>query len=142
MIAHANPLELADCTMIEENNQTIELRSPDGSTNAYFLLASMAVAARCGIENPDGVKIADSLYIKADAAKDKSLKQLPASCWEAADCLAKDRDRYEEDGVFPKSFIDSHIKELKKFDDLGLSTKLANDPAALKTVVDRHLHCG
>jgi len=142
MITHANPLESMDPNIVAENNQTIELRSPDGSANAYFLLASMAIAARYGMENPDGVKVADSLYIKADAAKVSDLKQLPASCCEAADCLAKDRDRYEEDGVFPKGLIDSHIKELKKFDDLGLSAKLASDPEAIKVLVDRHLHCG
>ena len=102
----------------------------------------MAVAARCGLEDPDSLKVTESLYIKADASKVNNLKQLPASCWESADCLAKDRDRYEEDSVFPKGFIDSHIKELKKFDDLGLSARLADDSEAIKVLVDRHLHCG
>jgi glutamine synthetase len=142
MLVSANPLEPSDTCYTGENNQTIELRSPDGSANAYFLLASMAVAARYGLENPDALKIANDLYIKVDAAHLQDLKQLPASCWESADCLARDRARYEEDGVFPSGLIDSHIKELKKFDDLGLSSKLATDPKALKQLVDRHLHCG
>ena len=142
MLMSVNPLEPADSCYAGENNQTIELRSPDGSANIYFLLASMAIAARNGLENPDALKIANDLYVKVDAAHLRDLKQLPASCYEAADCLARDRARYEEDDVFPSGLIDAYIKELKKFDDLGLSSRLANDPTALNDLVSRYLHCG
>ena len=53
MLRHANPLEPADSVVRIENNQTVELRSPDGSANVYLLLAGMAVAARYGLEHPE-----------------------------------------------------------------------------------------
>lgn len=142
MLSRVNPLEPTGCSFATESNQTIELRSPDGSANVYFLLASMAIAARRGLENPNALAIAEALHVKTDATKIKDLKQLPASCWEAADCLAKDRAHYEEDQVFPAGLIDSHIKELKGFNDLGLSSKIADNPDGLRALVDRYLHCG
>lgn len=142
MLMNANPLEPASSCYTGSSNQTIELRSPDGSANAYFLLASMAVAARYGLEHPDALKIARELYVNVDAAHLKDLKQLPASCYESADCLTKDRARYEEDNVFPSGLIDSQIKELKKYNDLGLSSKIIADPKALTDLVNHHLHCG
>ena len=111
MLRNANPLEPADASAAWENTQTVELRSPDGSANVHLLLAGMAVAARHGLEHPDALKVADQLYVKADATKVEGLKQLPASCFESAQCLARDRARYEEGGVFPAGLIDSVIKE-------------------------------
>jgi glutamine synthetase len=142
MLLHANPKEPADGLRGFENNQTVELRSPDGSANIHHLLAGMAVAARYGLEHPEALKVADQLYVKAEATKVEGLKQLPASCSGSADCLALQRDRYEEAGVFPRGLIDSQIKTLKAFGDLDLSEKLFGNAESLKKLIDRHIHCG
>jgi glutamine synthetase len=141
MLRNANPLEPAD-TVVYENPQTVELRSPDGSANVHLLLAGMAVAGRYGLEHPDALKLAGELYVKADASRIEGLKQLPASCFESADCLLRDRARYEDGGVFPAGLIDSIAGSLKAFDDLNLSQKLFGNADSLKQLVNRHLHCG
>ena len=143
MLRYANPLEPAEpLGWAEENNQTVELRSPDGSANIHLLLAGMAVAARYGLEHPDALKVADQLYVQADAHRMSGLKQLPASCFEAADCLDRERERYEDGGVFPTGLIDSLIKGLRAYDDLNMSERMFGNADSLKTLVNRHLHCG
>jgi len=141
MLRNANPLE-TESSQAFENPQTVELRSPDGSANVHLLLAGMAVAARYGLEHPDALKLAGELYVKADATKVAGLKQLPASCSESADCLLRDRARYEDGGVFPAGLVDSLAGSLKAFGDLNMSEKIFGDADALKQLVDRHLHCG
>lgn len=140
MMRDANPLETSTGTF--ENNQTVEIRSPDGSANVHLLLAGLAVAARYGLEHPEALKVADQLYIKADASKVEGLKQLPASCFEAAECLKQERERYELDGVFPAGLIDSIAKNLQAFDDKHMSEKLFGNADSLRQLVNRHLHCG
>jgi glutamine synthetase len=142
MLRNANPLEAGNSFGPFENPQTVELRSPDGSANVHLLLAGMAVAGRFGLEHPDALKVAGDLYIKADATRVEGLRQLPASCFESADCLARDRARYEEAGVFPAGLIDATIASLKAFDDLNMSEKIFGNADSLKKLVDRHLHCG
>jgi glutamine synthetase len=141
MLRNANPIEPAD-SMEYENPQTVELRSPDGSANVHLLLAGMAVAGRYGLEHADALKLAGELYVKADASKVEGLKQLPASCFESADCLLRDRARYEDGGVFPAGLIDSIANNLKAFDDLNMSEKIFGNADSLKKLVNRHLHCG
>jgi len=141
MLRNANPLEPAD-TCVYENPQTVELRSPDGSANVHLLLAGMAVAGRYGLEHPEALKLAGELYVKADATKVEGLKQLPASCFESADCLLLDRARYEDGGVFPSGLIDAIANSLKAFDDLNMSEKIFGNADSLKKLVNRHLHCG
>jgi glutamine synthetase len=141
MLRHANPGETGDSAPFE-NPQTVELRSPDGSANVHLLLAGMAVAGRYGLEHPGALKLARELYVKADAARVEGLRQLPASCFQSADCLARDRARYEDDGVFPPGLLDSIIHDLKSYDDLNLSEKIFGDADSLKALVNRHLHCG
>lgn len=142
MLRNANPQEPADTMSAIENNQTVELRSPDGSANVHLLLAGMAVAARYGLEHPEALQVAEKLYVKADASKIASLKQLPASCFESAECLDRERARYEDGGVFPAGLIDSLIKNLKAFDDLNMSEKMFGNADSLRALVNRHLHCG
>jgi glutamine synthetase len=142
MLRSANPKEPAEAAEHWENNQTVELRSPDGSANVHMLLAGMAVAARHGLEHPDALGVADRLYVKADATRVEGLDQLPASCCESADCLARDRARYEEGGVFPPGLIDAVIQGLKAYDDLNMSEKIFGNADSLKALVNRYLHCG
>lgn len=142
MIRDANPMEPAGGLEIHENNQTVELRSPDGSANIHLLLAGMAVAARYGLEHPDSLKLAEQLYVRADASKVPGLRQLPASCWEAAECLKRDRARYEELGIFPSGLVDALARNLQTYDDLNMSEKMFGDADSLRKLVNRYLHCG
>jgi len=140
MVKIANPKEPANNHTV--NNQTVELRNPDGSANVHLLLAGMTIAAAKGLEHPDSLEIAEKLYITDDASNRKNLDQLPASCSEAADCLERDRHFYEKDGIFPPRIIDGVIKELKSYNDKDLSEKLFGNADALKDLVNEFLHCG
>lgn len=142
MLRDANPREPADHVNAMESNQTVELRSPDGSANVHLLMAGMAVAARYGIEHPDSLKIADKLYVKNDASRIPDLKQLPASCFESAECLKRERARYEEGGVFPAGLIDSIIKQLQDYNDLDMSEKMFGNADSLRNLVNKYQHCG
>jgi len=143
MILDANPNE-KELPKEYISNQTVELRSPDGSANIYLLLAGMTVAARHGLENDKSLKIAKKLYVKEDVNKNKDLvlPQLPASCHEAADVLLEKRVIYEQYGVFPAGMIDGLARELKGYNDFNLSEKVYGDGASLQKIVDEFFHCG
>jgi len=141
MIRDANPKEPGD-TVGHKNRQTVEFRSPDGSANIHQLLAGMTVAALHGLEHPDALKIAEELYVTVDASTIEKLKQLPASCWEAADMLLKDREIYEKHNVFPAGMIDKLARDLKSHEDKDLSEKLFGNADALKELVNKYIHCG
>lgn len=141
MIKDANPREPNEPDT-HENTQTIELRSPDGSANIHQLLAGMTVAALYGLSNKDSLRIAEETYVKVDASTCDNLKQLPASCWDAADRLLEHREIYENYGVFPKGMIDKLAKDLKSYNDQNLSEKLFGNADALKEMVDQYIHCG
>jgi glutamine synthetase len=142
MIRDANPAERPEDVPSFETNQTVELRSPDGSAHVHLLLAGMAVAARYGLEHPDALRVARELSVEPGAAGVSKRQRLPASCHEAAECLKADRARYEEGGVFPAGLIDSITTTLKGYDDEHLSDRLVGDAERLSTLVQRHLHCG
>ncbi len=141
MVKDANPDEPGD-TLIHMNPQTIEFRSPDGSANVHQLLAGLCVAALHGLENKDSLNIAEDLYVSDDASAIKELKQLPASCWEAADMLLKDRAIYEKHGVFPPGMIDKLAADLKVHKDKDMSEKLFGNADALMELVRKFIHCG
>jgi glutamine synthetase len=147
MIKDANP---ADKTEFHDmpSKQTVELRSPDGSADIYKLFAGIVVAAQHGLEMENGLKLAEELYVdynifnpKEDGEK-KRLNSLPSSCWESADCLLKQRDYFEKDGVFPGIVIDNVVARLKEFDDKGLSERLYNQKEEIGKLVRQFLHCG
>ncbi|HWQ08763.1 MAG TPA: glutamine synthetase family protein [Holophaga sp.] len=142
MVRDANPQEPVDEIPCNANSQTVELRSPDGSANAHLLLAGMASAARYGLEHPEALRVAEELYVQADAHRRDDLKQLPASCYESAECLLRDRARYEDGGVFPAGLIDSLAKDLQGYDDLNMSEKMFGNVDSLKNLVNRFQHCG
>jgi glutamine synthetase len=141
MIKDANPKEPEDASE-HMNTQTVELRSPDGSANIHQLLAGMTVAALHGLQNKDALKMAKELYVSVDASTIKELKQLPASCYEAAERLLEDRDFYEKYGIFPPRMIDKLANDLKIHNDKDMSEKLFGNADALKNVVDKFIHCG
>jgi glutamine synthetase len=141
MIKDANPQEPDDVTE-HINTQTVEFRSPDGSANVHQLLAGMTAAALYGLENPDSLKIAETLYVITDASKCEGLNLLPSSCHEAAEALLKDREIYEKHGVFPPPMIDKLAADLKAHNDYNLSEKLFGNADALKALVNQFIHCG
>jgi glutamine synthetase len=141
MIRDANPNE-PDEIKEHMDTQTVEFRSPDGSANVHQLLAGMTVAALHGLERPGSLKMAEDLYVATDASKCEGLKQLPASCYEAAEMLLKDRKIYEKHGVFPTGMIDKLASDLKAHNDKDLSEKLFGNADALKKLVNRFIHCG
>jgi len=141
LIRDANPQE-TDISPEDMSRQTVEFRSPDGSANIHQLLAGLTVAALYGLENEDSLKIADRYYVRDDASCIDNLKQLPASCYEAADKLLADRHFYEKNGVFPSEMIDKLANDLKAFNDKDLSEKLFGHADSLKEIVDQFIHCG
>ncbi len=146
MIFNANPIELKEENNEFEfiNNQTVELRNPDGSANIHQLLAGMAVAVRHGILNKEkSLETAKKLYSKVNIAEIKhNYEHLPESCFEAGEMLLLDRKMYEEFDVFPKKMIDGIAHELKSYDDKDLSTRVFGNGDALQKLVDEHMHCG
>jgi glutamine synthetase len=142
MLRDANPQEPADGISAIDHNQTVELRSPDGSANVHLLLAGLAVAARHGLTDPDALALCERSYVRTDATKVEGLRELPASCAESAACLLADRARYEARGVFPPGMIDALAARASAHQDQGLSERLYGDAAGLEALVRKHLHCG
>jgi len=101
--------------------QTFEWRASDGTADIYFLMASLCVACRYGFEMSGALNAAEKTFVglgvnihdEANAELLASLKQLPASCSQAADELQKYRSIYTSGGVFSDNVIDYQIKYLK-----------------------------
>lgn len=143
LIYDANPQEKKLKNSAAMNNQTMEIRNPDGSANVHQLLAGLAVAALHGLEMKNSVKYAEKLHvIGKDASSIASLKDLPASCCESAEELEKARAVYEKHKVFPKGMISSIICGLKSFEDKDLNKKIHGNYKLLKKLIAEHIHCG
>jgi glutamine synthetase len=74
--------------------------------------------------------------------KVRSLDNLPASCWDSAEMLDKQREIYERHDVFPARIIDGIIKDLKKFNDKDIRKEIEDNPAKMMEVVRQFYHCG
>lgn len=143
IIYDANPKEKKPKNTSKSSNQTMEIRNPDGSANIHQLLASLAVAARHGLEMKDAVKFAEKLHVVGkDASGLKHLKDLPESCSESADELKKSRKIYEKHGIFPAGMIDSVINKLRSYEDSDLNKKIHGNYKILKQLIQEHIHCG
>lgn len=146
MAGDANPHQQGE-VLDYSNNQTVEFRSPDGSADIYLLLAGLAVAARFGVERETALAEAEKLYVDANTfspepgSNQAGLARLPASCWESAECLLKDREIYQRDRVFPSTVIEGIVEKLKSFNDKDLSGELAGKENELNKLVDKYLHC-
>ena len=147
MVANENSLE-KPVEIGGSEKQTVEFRCPDCSADVYLLLAGLTVAARSGFEMKDALEYADKTYVDVNIfeAKNKDkitgLKSLPASCWESAEMLDKQREIYERHGVFPAHIIDGIIKDLKKFNDKDIRKELENNPGKMMELVQKHFYCG
>ena len=143
----ANPNENDDCIEMM-NKQTVEFRCPDGSANVYLLLAGLVVAARKGFEMQDWKEVAEKSYIttnihdKENEQKRNSLQELPTCCSESADFLEKQRDVYEEYGVFSPALIDGIFSELKSFKDETLRKECEKNSDLLIETVRKYFYCG
>lgn len=128
------------------DSQTVEFRCPDGSANIYLLMAGLAVAARHGIEMKGALELASKLYVDVNVFSQehseiqKRLPQLPTSCWESADCLLKDHEIYERDGVFPPIVIEGLAKTLKSYNDRDLSQRYFGKGDEIQKLVDEYFH--
>jgi len=147
MVKDANPQADDEPTDFTDK-QTVEFRCSDGSANIHLLLAGLAVAARRGLEMEDSLEIARKLYVDINIfsseheAFQKSLPQLPTSCWGSSEKLLADRSIYEKDGVFPPSVIDGLSKILKSYSDKDLNTNLYGMQDEFKELVDHFINCG
>ena len=123
--------------------ETFEYRAPDSFANAYLLFAGLAVAAGYGLKHGKRMlETAEDLHIKGASDKGRKLKTLPRSCFEAAENLARDRQLYETDCVFPKGLIEKTIERLKGYKDKDMWDDLANKQADLEKAIAQYLHYG
>lgn len=146
MIKDANPLETSDLKLAS-SKQTVEFRAGDGSADIYGFLASLLIGALWGLKSDKSLKMAEDLYVDVNIferehqEKAENLESLPTSCWESADCLAKQRAYFEKNGIFPKHQIDHIIKKLKSYNDQFLSEELYGNVDGISELVEQYLHC-
>jgi len=133
----------------DENLQTVELRTADGSAVTHLLLAGLTMAAEWGLVNPQSLDIAEDLYVTGNIFKNKELlkklQSLPTSCVASAKILAKKRELYERDDIFPESAIDYIIDLLNAEDDENMNKILIDLPAddrlaRTREIMHKHLH--
>ncbi|UCH12535.1 MAG: glutamine synthetase, partial [Candidatus Omnitrophota bacterium] len=123
------------------NSQTVEFRCPDGSADVYLLLAGLAVAARHGLEMEGALELANKLYVDVNIFSpehkkvQERLPHLPTSCWESAESFLKDREIYQQGGVFSSVAIDGIVKKLKSYNDKDLSQKLYGKEDEIKKLI-------
>ena len=147
MCAEANPDE-AGGPLDGSFKQTFEMRSPDGSANAYLLLAALCVGVRLGLEMPDGLAEAERTFVDVDihkkenAARLATLESLPDSCAASADCLEAQRALYEAEGVFNPRAIDGTVARLRAYRDRTLRHDVEGNPTKVAELVKTFLHCG
>ncbi|MCB0290997.1 MAG: glutamine synthetase [Calditrichaeota bacterium] len=131
------------------SQQTVELRSPDGSAIVHLLLAGIAMAAEWGINGEKGLAIAEKLYVAGNIFKNeallKELPVLPVSCVDSAGILLNNRALYERSGIFPPSVIDYLAQKLQAENDAGINRYLADLPAddrllETRKIMHRDLH--
>ena len=151
MAALANPQDTSltsSPSPLTSEKQTVEMRSPDGSADLYQLLAGLCVACRHGFEMRNALEVAEKTYVNVNihAAENAdclaTLAQLPDSCTASADCLDRQRQVFEEHGVFSPAMIDGIIAQLRAYNDLTLRKDIENNPKEIMKLVTQYFHCG
>jgi glutamine synthetase len=102
------------------------------------------VASLHGIEMPNGLELADQLFVEGNIFKNSPsqlLQQLPSSCVESSERLKSKREIFEKNGIFPARLIDFTIDSLTAFLDKNLSSELAGNHAATRELVIKYIHC-
>ena len=151
MAALANPQDTSltsSPSPLTSEKQTVEMRSPDGSADLYQLLAGLCVACRHGFEMNNALEVAEKTYVNVNihaaenADRLATLAQLPDSCTASADCLDRQRQVFEEHGVFSPAMIDGIIAQLRAYNDLTLRKDIENNPKEIMKLVTQYFHCG
>ncbi|MBN2489880.1 MAG: glutamine synthetase [Planctomycetes bacterium] len=123
--------------------QTVEIRSPDGSALVHLLLAGIAMAAQWGLAHEESLAVAENLYAPGNIFKDaRLLERLPvlaSSCDQSARIFLEKRALYEHEGVFPPGAIDYVAALLHAEDDLRMNERLAALPIAERVVETRRI---
>ena len=126
-----NPKEDAAAS-VQQNGQTIELRSPDGSALIHLLLAGITMAATWGFQEEQSLELAKKYYVNKDLQSDLNgldvFPSLPKSCVESSRLLLEKRFLYEREAIFPKSIIDFMCRLLLAENDEMMAQKLADLP--------------
>jgi len=104
---------------LDESEKRFEYRSPDGMSNPYLTYAALMMAAIDGIKHKiDPKKYGYGPYdmnvYDLPVEKRNQIEHLPTNLLEAIDALKNDNDYLLEGGVFTKSLLESHIKNLKE----------------------------
>jgi len=105
------------------------------------------VAAKHGLEMENALDVAKKLYVGVNIFKEENkqrlneLNHLPVSCFDSANELNEKRAYFEKNNVFPSGTIDRIIKNLKKFNDQGLSEKIYGNNEEFQNLVNQYLHC-
>ena len=147
MCAAANPQE-DEKSSDGSFKQTFEMRSPDGSANAYLLMAALCVGIRLGLEMKDGLAEARKTFVDVNIHKEENasrlaqLDSLPDSCVASAECLEKQRAFYEAMGVFDKRAIDGTIAKLRSYNDRTLRHDIEGNSKKVAELVNKYFHCG
>ena len=124
---------------LERKFSTIS-NSGDGSAEIYHLFAGIIMAAQSGLEMPDALQRAEELYVDINIFKEENkkktftLEQLPASCSQSPAALENDRHFFERNNIILKRTMDRFIKDLRSYEDEGLSEKLYGKDD--KTMID------
>ncbi|MGD9777459.1 MAG: glutamine synthetase family protein [Methanosarcina sp.] len=128
--------------------QTYEFRAADGSADIYLLLAGLCVGTRHGLQMDNSLELADKLYINVNIFKEEhkdrlaQLEHLPASCYESAQALKKQKDIFMQYDVFTEGMLDGIISNLESYNDYQLSEKLYGKNEEIRKLVDNYIHIG
>lgn len=143
----ANPQESAS-NIDTTQKQTVEMRSPDGSSDLHQLIAGLAVACRHGFEIDNALEIAEKTYVNVNIHNEENhgklatLAQLPDSCAASADCLERQRSIFEKYNVFTPAMIDGIIRKLRAYNDRTLRNDIKDNAEEMLKLVTRYFHCG
>jgi glutamine synthetase len=135
------------------DRQTVEIRSSDGSADIYLILAGITVAATIGLTSPDSLNVTSESFVDINihdndhSVKRAMLQKLPASCYESANELERNRELYEKspdggEGAFSPELINGAIARLRSYCDSDLRRKTEEDQSLMEELVMKNYHCG
>ena len=140
LAAKINPQD-KDMVLDRESQQTVELRSADGSALIHLFLAGVTLSAKSAFKDGSSLEAAKKFYVGEELIKntcslDKFLA-LPASCSESAKILVEKRNLYEEGGIFPPRIID-YVADLLRNEDVYLASQ--DHRQSIKAIMHRDIH--
>lgn len=128
---------------VHDSRQTIELRSPDGSSIAHFLLAGITLSAEWGLtRKKESLSLAKNCHLLLDTQNSSSLEnypELPTSCVESAEKLLQVRNLYERENIFPPALISFIAESLQNENDRNLNVQLMSMPEEERILQSRRI---